>query len=130
MNGIIYDASKKGLETVLRNWQIKAMQALWNNPRGMKSLNVWTKVGETLDGETISRASVINFLEDMREKGVLRGVEETGKGGYHWVYSPAMDESGFKRFIVEKMITSLMNNYPEETGEALSHLLLTTSVHG
>ena len=123
MNGIIYDVSKKGLETVLRNWQIKALQAIWNNPRGMKSLNMWVKVGETLEGETISRASVINFLENMREMGVLRGVEETGKGGYHWVYSPALDEPGFQRFIVDKMITSLMKNYPEETREAISHFI-------
>lgn len=123
MNGIIYDVSKKGLETVLRNWQIKALQAIWNNPRSMKSLNVWAKVGETLEGETISRASVINFLENMREMDVLKGIEETGKGGYHWVYSPALDESGFQRFIVDKMITSLMKNYPEETREAISHFI-------
>jgi hypothetical protein len=35
----------------------------------------------------------------MREAGVLKGVEKTGKGGYHWIYSPAMDEAGFKQFI-------------------------------
>ena len=124
MNGIEYDTSKKGLETVLKNWQIKALQVLWNNPNGLKSVKVWTKVGETLVGETISRASVINFLDDMKEMGVLSGVEETGKGGHHWVYFPKLDETGFKKYIVEEIITSLMRNYPEETRETISNFLL------
>jgi hypothetical protein len=123
MNRIEYDTSKKGFEAVLKNWQIKAMNAIWDNPSGMKSLNVWNKVCEKLEGETISRASIINFLEDMREMGVLSGVEEPGKGGYHWIYSPAMDESGFKKFIVETMISSLLNNYPDVAKAAISHLL-------
>ena len=123
MNRIEYDTSKKGLETVLKNWQIKAMKAIWSNPGGMKSLNVWNKVSETLEGETISRASIINFLEVMRAMGVLSGVEESGKGGYHWIYSPAMDESGFKKFVVDTMISSLLSNYPDATRVAISHLL-------
>ena len=123
MNSIEYDTSKKGLETVLKNWQIKAMMTIWSNPGGLKSLNVWNKVSETLEGETISRASIINFLEEMRKMGVLSGVEESGKGGYHWIYSPAMDESGFKKFVVETMITSLLSNYPDATRVAINHLL-------
>jgi predicted transcriptional regulator len=80
---------------------------------------VWQKANQVLKGETISRASVINFLEDMREMGVLRGVEETCKGGHRWVYYPAMDEDVFKMFIVKRMIASLMESFPEETKEAL-----------
>ena len=51
--------------------------------------------------------------------GIFNGREESDKGGYHWVYSPAMDEEGFKGFIVEKMITSLMKSFPEETRQAI-----------
>jgi len=35
----------------------------------------------------------------MCEAGVLKGEERTGKGGYHWIYSPAMNENEFKEFI-------------------------------
>ena len=83
----------------------------------------WQKANQALEGETISRASVINFLEDMREMGVLTGEERTGKGGHQWVYYPAMDEKGFKRFIVEKMIAPLRANFPEETKEVLKSLV-------
>jgi len=123
MNGIVYDTSKTGFNAVLRDWQIKVMQVVWNSPEGLNSRMAWEKVNRVLKGETISRASVIIFLEDMREIGVLRGEEKTGKGGHHWVYYPAVDEEGFKRFIVEKMIAALMESFPEETREAVKSLL-------
>jgi len=119
MDAIVYDTSKTGFQAVLTDWQIKTLHAVWNNKKGINSRTAWQKVNQALEGETISRASVINFLEDMREMGVLTGEEKTGKGGHHWVYSPAMDEEGFKRFIVEKMIATLMENFPEETRQAI-----------
>lgn len=105
---------------MLRDWQIKTLQVVWNNPEGVNSRMVWQKVNQVLEGETISRASVINFLDAMLDLGVLRGEDKTGKGGHHMVYYPAMDEEGFKRFIVEKLITSLMESFPEETRQAIN----------
>jgi len=122
MKEIEYYTSKTGFNAVFRDWQLKALEAVWASPKGAKSLIVHQKVSQALEGETISRASVINFLEDMREMGVLSGVEESGKGGYHWVYSPKLDEAGFKSFIVEKMLNSIMDSFPEETREAIKKL--------
>jgi hypothetical protein len=124
MTGITYDTYQVGLEAVLRSWQLKVLQVLWNSPEGAKSVTVWEKVNKVLEGETISRASIINFLEAMRESGVLTGVEESGKGGYHWIYSSAMDESGFKEFIASTLIRSLMSEFPEEMRKALDNLKL------
>ena len=121
MIGIEYDASKAGLFAVLKDWQLKAMQVVWGSPKGANSRTVWQNVNRMLMdmGETISRASVINFLEEMREMGVFSGDERTGKGGHHWVYYPAMDEAGFKRFIVSTLLENLMRDFPEETKTAL-----------
>jgi hypothetical protein len=123
MKDIVYDASKTGFNAVLRDWQIKVMQIIWNKPEGIISRTAHQEVNQALKGETISRASVINFLEDMREMGVFTGREESGKGGYHWIYGPGMDEEGFKRFIVKRMIAALMESFPEETKEALKSLV-------
>ena len=123
MNSIVYDSSQIGLRTVLREWQLKLLRIVWANKEGLNSRAANKSVNEALGSESISRASVINFLEDMREMGVLSGVEETGKGGYHWVYSPAMDESGFKRFIAEKLIGSLRNSFPDESSSAIEKLI-------
>jgi predicted transcriptional regulator len=122
MNGIVYDTSQVGLEAVLKVWQLKALHVLWSSPGGAKSFVVWEKVNKILEGETISRASIINFLEAMRETGVLSGEQETGKGGYHWVYSPAMDEAGFKQFIAKTLLEKLMKEFPAEMKEAIKTL--------
>ncbi len=122
MYGLEYDTSQKGFNAVLKDWQLKAMQVVWSTSQGANSRMVWVKVNQMLNGETISRASVINFLEAMRELDVLSGKEVTGKGGHHWVYYPRLDEAGFKRYIAEKMIESLRGSFPEETRETIKNL--------
>jgi predicted transcriptional regulator len=122
MYGLEYDTSQTGFNAVLKDWQLKAMQVVWSTTKGANSRMVWIKVNQMLKDETISRASVINFLEAMRELGVISGEEETGKGGHHWVYYPKLDETGFKRYIAEKMIESLRGSFPEETREVIKNL--------
>ncbi len=119
---IEYDSSKIGLRAVLKGYQEIALRTLWESKEGLGSRAVWDRVNAELKPGTISRASVINFLEDMREAGVLKGVERTGKGGYHWIYSPAMDEAEFKQHIAKTILESLMRDFPEETKAALENL--------
>jgi predicted transcriptional regulator len=120
MNGNIeYDTAESGLRAVLKDYQEFALRALWANPEGLGSKAVMDRVNAELKPNTISRASVINFLEDMRGAGVLRGVERTGKGGHRWIYSPAMNEAEFKQYIARTILESLMRDFPEETAEAV-----------
>jgi predicted transcriptional regulator len=119
---IEYDTNQKGLSAVLKDYQEIAMKTLWKSKEGLNSRNVWIAVNEKLSPETISRASIINFLEYMRKTEVLNGVEETGKGGHHWVYTPAMDESGYKQHIAETLINALIKEFPDETRKAIRNL--------
>jgi hypothetical protein len=119
---IEYDTAESGLRAVLKDYQELALRAIWATPEGLGSKAVWDRVNAELKPNTISRASVINFLESMRKIGVLKGDEKTGKGGYHWIYSPSMNEAEFKQFIVETILTNLMRNFPEETRAALENL--------
>ena len=81
MNGNIeYDTAESGLRAVLKDHQELALRAIWATPEGLGSKAVWDRVNAELKPNTISRASVINFLESMREIGALKGVEKTGKG--------------------------------------------------
>ncbi|MBM3292042.1 hypothetical protein FJY84_05135 [Candidatus Bathyarchaeota archaeon] len=122
MKSIEYDTSKTNLQAIYTNWQVKALNVVWKNPEGVISRIVWEKVNEIMPGESISRASIINFLEDMRETGILKGVEETGKGGYHWVYSPAMDEAGLKKYLATKLVEALVKSFPEETKQTIKKM--------
>jgi len=121
-NRIEYDASEKGLRAVLKDYQELALRAIWANPEGLGSKAVTDRVNAELKPNTISRASVINFLEAMREAGVLKGVEKTGKGGHRWIYYPAMDEAGFKQHIARTILESLLRDFPEETAEAVKKI--------
>jgi len=83
---------------------------------------VWDRVNAEFKPETISRASVINFLKAMREAGVLKGEERTGKGGHRWIYYPAMDKAGLKQHIARTILESLLRDSPEETTEAVKKI--------
>ena len=123
MNGNIeYDTAESGLRAVLKDYQEFALRAIWATPEGLGSRAVWDRVNAELKPNTISRASVINFLEALREADVLKGVEKTGKGGYHWIYSPAMNENEFKEFIAKTILGSLMRDFPEETAETVKKI--------
>jgi predicted transcriptional regulator len=121
-NRIEYDASEKGLRAVLKDYQELALRVIWAAPEGLGSKAVWDRVNAELKPNTISRASVINFLESMRETGVLKGVERTGKGGHRWIYSPSMNEARFKQYIARTILENLMRDFPEETRKAVAFI--------
>jgi predicted transcriptional regulator len=120
---LIFDPKGDGLSKVLRDYQIEAMKFVWENNTGVNSRDVWHNVNKTFKGEkTISRASIINFLNNMVEEGALDYKEKSGKGGYHRVYFPKLDESGFKKAMAKSVISSLMRDFPDETNEVLRQL--------
>ena len=58
----------------------------------------------------------------MRNRGVLSGQDTTGKGGHHAIYHPKLDEQGFKAYVAKELLNSLIENFPEETRQAIKKL--------
>ena len=117
-----FDPEQNGLAKILRDYQIEALKSVWkNSEKGQTSREVHEYVNGKIDG-SISRASIINFLNAMVDEGVLNYTERTGKGGYHRVYTPRLNESEFIQYVAQTMITSLVKDFPEETRTALSQL--------
>jgi len=116
-----FDPAGDGLNKVLRDYQEEALRFIWETGEtGVNSRQAWLHVNEALRGiRTISRASIINFLNAMVDEGVLNYIETTGKGGYRRIYSPRLDERAFKKYIAKTVIKSLLKDFPEETREAL-----------
>ena len=113
------DLSKEGLHMSFKNWELKVLEYLWSiKPNGATSKEVWDNVLQSM-GEPISRASVINFLQDMAEKGVLTEEKRTGRGGYHGVYYHKYTESEFKQHIAEYVIRKLLKEFPGETQKVI-----------
>jgi len=117
---LIFNSEKDGLYKVFRDYQVEALRFVWKRgDAGSISREVWSSVNEELGNKKISRASIINFLNAMVDEAVLDYEEETGKGGYHRVYRPTLNEEEFKRYLAEMMISSLLKDFPAQTREAL-----------
>ena len=118
------NVGKDGFNMALKPYQIEAMKYLWTDPdKGRSSRDVWEAVNDALPGgESISRASIINSLNDLVDDGVLGFHEITGKGGHRRIYKTVYDESGFKRYIAETVLRKLLHDFPEETKMVLQFI--------
>ena len=92
--------SETGMEMFFKPYQIASLELLWNNEETLSSRQVWEQVNEELPG-TISRASIINFLNASVENGLLNYTEITGKGGYRRLYSSKMSKPESTVFLSE-----------------------------
>ena len=120
---IVFDTSKDGFLTVMKGYHEICLRFVWEKgEEGVTSGEAWVHVNKVLveREKSISRASIIMFLNRMVDLGVLGFREESGKGGYHRVYYPELDERGYKCFVAEKIISKLLEMWPEEVGEILS----------
>jgi len=118
--------AEEGLGKVLKDYQIEALKLVWTiGEVGINSREAWQHANKALKGiRTISRASIINFLNAMVNEGVLNYKVETCKGGTRRIYTPRLSEAGFKKYVVKMVISGLIRDFPEETNAALKDLSL------
>jgi len=125
MCGLKFDPSQTGLRKTLREYEELALRFIWENgEKGAGSGITWKTVNERLDeGKTISRASIIFFLNRMVDQGVLSWRDATGKGGHHKIYHPKLDERGYRKYLASTIVHSLMRDFPEETRKVIKDLV-------
>ena len=86
------DIKRTGLGVFFhQDWQIPLVKLIegtqFTETNPLRSRDAWINTNKMLpDGESISRASVIFFLQDMEEAGWLASRKQSGRGGYHDVY--------------------------------------------
>ena len=124
MNYFKFDPAKKGLRKTLKEYEEIGLKYIWTQgDKGAGSGKTWEAVKKTLGPrKSISRASVIFFLNRMVNQGVLDYRSATGKGGHHRIYYPVMDERGYKKHLLKTVVESLKRDFPGETKEALKEL--------
>ena len=110
------------LRKTLREYEELALRYIWEKgEEGATSAPTWRVVNERLgEGKTISRASIIFFLNRMVDQGVLSWRDATGKGGHHRIYYTKLDEREYKKHVLRTVIKSMMEDFPEETLGVLS----------
>ena len=113
---MIFDTSGEGLLTLFKPYQVALMERIWElNDSGRVGVSSGQAHGYLLGyPDSRSRASVIFFLNDMVEEGVLEYEEKSGKGGYHRVYYPRMDREQFALHVVETITDKLNEVFPKD----------------
>ncbi|MBA7493933.1 hypothetical protein ES702_04499 [subsurface metagenome] len=94
---------------LLKKYQCYLLLHIWGNvtfddPIG--SGKAWEFMQTTDDKK--SRASVIFFLNDMIDEGVLGWHDRTGKGGHHRLYYPLMTEKQFWEHVARKVYAKIV----------------------
>jgi len=113
-----FDTSENGLQTLFKQYQAALLEHIWelNDPdrTGITSGQAYKFLQDHPDSK--SRASVIIFLNDMVEEGVLSYEERTKRGGPYKVYLPEMSREEFEIYIVKSIITKLEEVFPSIKG--------------
>jgi hypothetical protein len=121
---VVFDTREDGFRTVIKDYQEMALRFLWGSgERSFSSREVWLHVNKEFGGSKfISRASIINFLNAMVNEGALSYKDLTGKGGHRRIYSPPLDEEGFKRYVVKNVVAKLYETWPDTTKEVVEEI--------
>lgn len=95
LRGFTVTIPASGEHPVFKPWELRVMQYLWAAKKPINSKQAWdmltsSNVKAAGRDRPVSRASVINFLERLTEAGITRNAPESGKGGYHGLYSAAV----------------------------------------
>jgi len=105
---VVFNTNKDGWETILKPYQLVAMNYLWREDiEHSSTLDVYVAVNEVMGKNAISRASIINSLNMLVDEGILSYHEITGKGGHRRIYKPVYDEEGTQRFFAQKFVRKL-----------------------
>jgi len=115
-----------GLSTLFKDYQELTLRYLWTleEGEGAGSAQCWKHVSEILKAKerTISRASIIFFLDDLVDYNIIRYISKSGKGGYRRIYSPIYTETEFKEHIAKIIISKLMYEFPDATKSTISKM--------
>ena len=89
------DLSKSGYQSFLKDWQVPLFIHVLtaDKPTTSSEAHAWLLEHENEDFHK-SRTSVIFFLQELSDEGILTKEEGTGKGGAHEVFQKVTDLNG------------------------------------
>jgi hypothetical protein len=90
-------------------YQRATYETLWKHPDGLSSREISVMVNNMLP-YSISRASIIHFLNRSFENGIVNYREETCKGGVRRIYRHKYDKQGLIDYLtslVKQALTTL-----------------------
>ena len=121
---VFRSTDKKLLESIFKKWQIPLIEKILDGQpitsrtaykfleeRDIRTIGKGTKSRDSTT--SVSRASVINFLNYMVDQDILNYTVESGKGGHHRIYSMTLTREAFAWKIMSKFFDKLLEAFPE-----------------
>lgn len=123
------DTKEAGLRKVFKEYEIVGIEYLFSVSEPVGSGKVWTWINEgskwgQIPGNSISRATVINFLNRLVDEDLLTWKDATGKGGHHRLYEMELSRQEFAKKVIEKFVASLREIADQEKIEFSSSFFL------
>lgn len=110
------DTGKNGINAVWKDYENEAINYLLKRgEEGANSSSVFSQVNFKLSeiGQTISRASIIFFLNRLVDDQLATYIERSGKGGYHKVYALIeRTRDAFNGTVIDKFLYKLWETFP------------------
>lgn len=103
------DLKKSGLSILFKPYQCYMLEHIWENvdkenPIGSGKAHEFIQTTE----DSKSRGSIIFFLNDMVDEGVLGFHDRTGKGGHHRKYYPLMTKAQLWKHVANLVHTKIV----------------------
>lgn len=114
MSYIHWLEQEPGFNPVLKPYQMSILEILdASNYSPIGSKEIFFCVNK--EGENISRASVINFLEKLRKEGIIIGTKGTGKGGkrYNYRLREGADVDSVLTHLAFRMVSQMQEANPK-----------------
>lgn len=112
------DTDQKGLSVLFKEWQVPLVEKLFRASLTSRDAHEFlaendVRTSKGLTHNSVSRASVINFLNDLVNQDLLEYDAESGKGGYHRIYKMALTREEFAHRITGQFVDKLLEAFPE-----------------
>jgi len=112
MSTFLLDPTEEGLRKIHRDYEVLALHAVWNSSGGILSREIWNEVRKQMENP-VSRSTIIKFLQEATDRGIIRYDLETCKGGHRRRYYTEMNEEEYREHIVRVVLESLLDDFPE-----------------
>lgn len=108
------DTSQPGLQALYRPHEAEILKHLWEvaktkgTAKNTRYAYLWQVANLPKLGLNYkSRATVINFMNQLVDEGVLNFREDTGKGGYHRLYWIRRTPANFEKYVRKTIAAKL-----------------------
>jgi len=98
---------KKGVETFLSPLEADVLKAMWE----LNKAKVRDIYNSLKDRRKVALTSVAVILDRLYEKKLVSREAQTGRGGYHYIYSPSATKSDFEYSLIENTVNKLIDTF-------------------